>query len=63
MSDTQIMSIARLLPPLNRMREWKKIYSVDEDGVSLQTFFKNAAGYTNSLLFIEDNGGYKFGVY
>jgi hypothetical protein len=26
MSDTQIMLIARVLPPLFRMREWKKIY-------------------------------------
>lgn len=63
MSDTQIMLVARLLPPLFRMREWKKIYSIDEDGVSLQTFYSNAHGYTNSLLFIEDNGGYKFGAY
>lgn len=40
MSDTQIMVIARLLPPLFRMREWSKVYSIDEDGVSLQTFYK-----------------------
>lgn len=63
MSETQIILIARLLPPLFRLREWKKVYSVDSDGISLQTFFKNAKGYSNSILFIEDDGGYKFGAY
>lgn len=63
MSDTQIMVIARLLPPLFRMREWKKVYSVDEDGVSLQTFYKCAHNQSSSLLFIEDSKGFKFGAY
>lgn len=63
MTDTQIMVIARLLPPLFRMREWRKIYSVDEDGVSLQTFYKCAHNHSNSLLFIEDSKGFKFGAY
>lgn len=40
MSDTQIMMIARVLPPLFRMREWKKVFSIKNDGVSLQTFYK-----------------------
>lgn len=63
MTNTQIMVIARLLPPLFRMREWSKIYSIDEDGVSLQTFYRNAKSYSNSILFIEDTKGYKFGAY
>lgn len=63
MTDTQIMMVARLLPPLFRMREWVKVFSIDEDGVSLQTFYKNAKGYYNNLLFVEDINGYKFGAY
>jgi len=63
MSDTQIMIIARLLPPLFRMREWSKVFSVDEDGVSLQTFYNNSKTYSNNILFIEDTNGYKFGAY
>lgn len=63
MSELQIILIARLLPPLFRTREWKKVFSVDEDGVSLQTFYKNAHNYSNAILFIEDDGGYKFGAY
>lgn len=63
MSDTQIMMIARLLPPLFRMREWIKVFSIDEDGISLQTFYKNAKGYYNNMLFVEDIKGNKFGAY
>jgi len=63
MTDTQIMVIARLLPPLFRMREWIKVFSIDEDGISLQTFYKNAKGYYNNLLFVEDIKGHKFGAY
>jgi hypothetical protein len=63
MTELQIILIARLLPPLFRTREWKKVFSVDEDGVSLQTFYKNANNYSNAILFIEDNNGYKFGAY
>jgi hypothetical protein len=63
MNDTQIMIIARLLPPLYRLREWTKAYSIDEDGISLQTFYKNAKGYANNILFIEDGNGFKFGAY
>lgn len=63
MSETQIMLIARMLPPLFRMREWRKLYSVAVDGVSLQTFYKKAKGYSNSVLFIEDANHFKFGWY
>ena len=61
MSDTQIMLIARVLPPLFRMREWKKVYSVDTDGCSLHTFYKKAKDNPNAILFIEDNQHHKFG--
>lgn len=63
MSSIQIMFVARMLPPLFRMREWQKIYSVDTDGVSLQTFYKNAKNNSNCVLFIEDEMHYKFGCY
>jgi len=63
MSETQMMLIARLLPPLFRMREWVKLYAINVDGTSLQTFYKNAHGSWNTLLLVEDTNGYKFGAY
>lgn len=33
--------IACYLPPLIRMREWKKLFTMDHDGVSMHTFYKN----------------------
>lgn len=63
MSKTQIIIIARLLPPVLRLREWTRLFSVDSDGISFQTFYKNARDYSNTLLFIEDTNGYKFGAY
>ena len=61
MSDTQIMMIARVLPPLFRMREWKKVFSIETDGVSLHTFYKKAKDQSNSIMFIQDHKNYKFG--
>ena len=63
MNETQMILIGRLLPPLYRMREWVRLYSLSVDGVSLQTFFTNAKGSWNTLLFVEDTKGYKFGAY
>ena len=38
MSETQLIIIARLLPPIFRAREWIRLYSIDADGISVHTF-------------------------
>lgn len=62
-SDTQAIMISRLLPPIIRMREWERLYSVDVDGVSLNTFFANCNSHTATILLIQDTEGWKFGWY
>lgn len=62
-SETQAIMIGRLLPPIIRMREWERLYSIDVDGVSLSTFYKNMHGHTATILIFQDTNNYKFGWY
>jgi hypothetical protein len=62
-TETQSILIARRLPPLFRMKEWKRLYCMDEDGVSYQTFYNNAKDHSNTILLIMDALGSRFGAY
>lgn len=62
-SETQAIMISRLLPPMIRMREWEKLFSVDVDGISLSTFYKNLHDHSSTILLIQDSNGWKFGCY
>jgi len=62
-SELQAIMIGRFLPPIIRMREWERLYSIDVDGVSLSTFYKNMHGHTATILIMQDSGGWKFGWY
>ena len=60
-SETQAIMIGRLLPPIIRMREWERLFSLDVDGVSLKTFYSNVHSHTATILVIQDSNGWKFG--
>ena len=63
MSETQLIILARLIPPIFRAREWLRLYSIEIDGVSVHTFYKWARNFEKTLLLIEDTNGYKFGAF
>ena len=63
MSETQLIILARLIPPIFRAREWLRLYSIEIDGVSVHTFYKWARNFDKTLLLIEDTNGYKFGAF
>ena len=52
-----------MLPPLIRLREMVRLYSVDTDGVSMQTFYARTAEHQNTLLFVQDRDGWRFGAF
>jgi hypothetical protein len=62
-SETQAIMISRFLPPIIRMREWERLFSIDVDGISLKTFFSNTHDHTATILLIQDTKGYRFGCY
>jgi hypothetical protein len=39
--DGSRKQIAYFLPALIRMREWKLLFSINKDGVSMQTFYNS----------------------
>mmetsp|Transcript_32817 Transcript_32817/g.32041 ORF Transcript_32817/g.32041 Transcript_32817/m.32041 type:complete len:88 (-) Transcript_32817:193-456(-) len=55
--------ISYYLPPLIKMREWKLLYSINKDGVSMQTFFHKVKNRDHTAILIEDTDGFIFGSY
>lgn len=55
--------ITYFLPGLIRMREWKLLYSINKDGVSMQTFYKNVKKRDNTVILIKDTNDKVFGAY
>ena len=55
--------IAYYLPPLIRMREWRLLFSLNVDGVSMQTFYSRVKKRDHTVLIIKDENGYIFGSY
>lgn len=63
LTDANRRLITYFLPGLVRMREWKLLYTINKDGVSMQTFFRNSRGRDNTVLLIRDTKGGVFGTY
>ena len=50
LTETQAIMIGRLLPSIIRMKEWDRLYSINIDGISLITFYKNLESHTATIL-------------
>lgn len=57
------MMISYFMPPLIRMREWKLLFDINKDGLSMQTFYNRTEDRDNTVILIEDSEGYIFGGY
>ncbi|CDW85582.1 oxidation resistance protein [Stylonychia lemnae] len=55
--------ITFFLPGLIRMREWKLLYTISVDGVSMQTFFRRVKSRDNTVIIIKDLNDSIFGAY
>jgi hypothetical protein len=45
------------------MREWKLLYSINKDGVSMQTFYANTKNRDNTVIIIRDEFDCIFGAF
>ena len=55
--------IAKYLPVLVKMREWKLLFTINKDGVSYTTFYENVSDRDNTVLLVRDSKGKVFGAY
>jgi hypothetical protein len=55
--------ITYFLPGLIRMREWRLLFSISKDGVSMQTFYLNMRNRDNTVILIKDENDRVFGAY
>ena len=61
MNEFQISTIIDYFPSLYKSMNWKLLYSLNRDGVSLQTFFEKCKKQTTTLLVIRDTNKWVFG--
>lgn len=45
------------------MREWKLLFTISKDGVSMQTFYRNTRHRDNTVILIKDHNDKVFGAY
>lgn len=55
--------ISYFLPALIRMREWTLLYSINRDGVSMQTFYAKAKNRDHTVILVKDEHDVTFGAY
>jgi|TARA_B110000305_G_C19183842_1_gene513285 hypothetical protein len=54
LSDLQISNLIANLPGFYRGCDWERIFCKAEDGCALITFFKQCAGYDNTVVILQD---------
>jgi len=63
MSAAMFKVLTHFLPLHVKMFEWELVYSINRDGYSPLTFFKQLKRHENCVLIIKDNSGQIFGAY
>lgn len=62
LNDVQISNLCGQLNKMDRTLNWKLLYRLSDHGVSMNTFLKNIAGFSDTIMVFEDEAGYKFGA-
>ncbi|OMJ68829.1 hypothetical protein SteCoe_33604 [Stentor coeruleus] len=62
-NDSMILQVVSKLPKYLRFRDWDLIYSTDNHGWSLNTFYRNSETYGSNILIIKDQSHSVFGAF
>ena len=57
------MMISLHLPSLLRLREWKRLFSIENDGTAMRTFYSNVQEHDDTVMLIQDEDNRIFGAY
>lgn len=63
LNDHQISALVRELPSMIKMCDWRLVYSLNRDGISMLTFFERCKRSATTLLVVQDQRGTVFGGY
>uniref|UniRef100_A0A915IUE5 Oxidation resistance protein 1 n=1 Tax=Romanomermis culicivorax TaxID=13658 RepID=A0A915IUE5_ROMCU len=66
MTDAMLDQLLRVLPPRAQGYPWKKVFSTEEDGFSLNTLFRrmvNVPDWSSSIILITDSRNVIFGAF
>lgn len=62
-TDTMVFQILSKLPKYLKFRDWDLIYSTENHGWSLNTFYRNCETYGSNILIIKDQSHSVFGAF
>ena len=62
LNDLQISALCGVMPGLYKIARWNLLYRISLHGVSMNTFYERLSGATASLVIMEDQHKFKFGV-
>ena len=48
------MMISLHLPPIIKLREWNRVFSIEQDGTSMNTFYKCLQDHEDTVILIQD---------
>ena len=63
MNDLQISNIVENLPSMMIENEWRLIYSLNRDGVSMSSFYERCKKWKYTIMVVQDLNGWVFGAY
>jgi len=58
-----INCLTNMLPRRYQQARWELAYSTEQHGISLQTMYRRAIGYTHTMLVVQDGAGFVFGSF
>jgi len=63
LNENQIKEIHKILPYYVQYENWKKIFSINENGHNFKTFYNNIKNHKNLIFIIKDELNNIFGVF
>uniref|UniRef100_A0A7S3F1D0 Oxidation resistance protein 1 n=1 Tax=Haptolina ericina TaxID=156174 RepID=A0A7S3F1D0_9EUKA len=63
LSQSQMQQLRRALPPRHSLSDWSLLYSTEQHGCSLRTFYSRLEAQGATLLVVLDSQGYIFGAF
>ena len=58
LTDSMLSALVRHLPLIMRIKQWNRLFTIDVDGVSIQTFFNYTNHHNSTLLIVKDSNDY-----
>jgi len=63
LTDSMLIQLGVHIPAISRIKPWELVFSINQDGTSMYTFYTKTAKFNPTILLIKDTKGRVFGAY